>query len=90
MGALHEGHKKLVTEAAAHADRVVVSIYVNPLQFGQGEDFEQYPRDLASDAGFLEEAGVGKSAPQRLTREKSARSLRGQNARATLAGCSPW
>ena len=58
MGALHEGHKKLVTEAAAHADRVVVSIYVNPLQFGQGEDFEQYPRDLASDAGFLEEVGV--------------------------------
>jgi pantoate--beta-alanine ligase len=58
MGALHEGHKKLVTEACAHADRVVVSIYVNPLQFGQGEDFEQYPRDLAQDAGFLREAGV--------------------------------
>jgi pantoate--beta-alanine ligase len=57
MGALHQGHLSLVEEAARACDRVVVTIYVNPLQFGPDEDYEGYPRDLAGDLDKLE--GVG-------------------------------
>jgi pantoate--beta-alanine ligase len=49
MGFLHEGHCSLIREAARACDRVVVSIFVNPLQFGPGEDFARYPRDLKGD-----------------------------------------
>lgn len=58
MGNLHQGHLRLVQEARAAANRVVVSIFVNPLQFGTGEDFERYPRTLETDCALLAEAGV--------------------------------
>ncbi len=58
MGALHEGHLALVDEARRLADRVVMSVFVNPLQFRPGEDFDRYPRDLVGDAGLAAARGV--------------------------------
>ncbi|WP_375625034.1 pantoate--beta-alanine ligase [Bartonella sp. MU37NMGALS] len=58
MGALHDGHLALVQYARAMCDRVLVSIFVNPKQFGPHEDFSQYPRDLKGDCALLKEAGV--------------------------------
>jgi pantoate--beta-alanine ligase len=58
MGALHEGHLSLVELAKANADITVVSVFVNPLQFSPGEDFEKYPRTLPSDQALLEKHNV--------------------------------
>ncbi len=59
MGFLHEGHLSLVTEAGCRADTVVMSLFVNPLQFAPNEDFADYPRDPARDRALASGAGVG-------------------------------
>ncbi|HEY6187010.1 MAG TPA: pantoate--beta-alanine ligase [Pyrinomonadaceae bacterium] len=58
MGALHDGHLSLVREARRMCDVVVVSVFVNPAQFGPGEDFARYPRDLTHDAALLTDYNV--------------------------------
>jgi len=58
MGFLHDGHLSLIRTARDLADRVIVSIFVNPTQFGPNEDFERYPRDLARDKRLCEAEGV--------------------------------
>lgn len=58
MGYLHEGHKSLIDKAVEQNDRVVVSVFVNPIQFGPGEDLATYPRDLERDAALCGAAGA--------------------------------
>lgn len=58
MGYLHEGHKSLIDKAVEDNDRVAVSVFVNPIQFGPSEDLASYPRDLDRDAKLCEDAGA--------------------------------
>ena len=58
MGYLHEGHKSLIDRAVESNDKVVVSVFVNPTQFGPNEDLESYPRDLERDSKLCEDAGA--------------------------------
>lgn len=58
MGALHAGHGSLVRKAREECDQVVVSVFVNPTQFGAGEDFQRYPRDLEADSRLVAELGA--------------------------------
>src|SRR3990172_2229385 len=58
MGALHEGHRSLFVEARRRCERVVASIFVNPLQFGPGEDFDRYPRSFNLDCKIAKEEGI--------------------------------
>lgn len=58
MGFLHSGHLSLLKEGRKRGEKLVLSIFVNPTQFGQGEDFEDYPRDLKQDSQLAEQAGV--------------------------------
>lgn len=58
MGALHEGHMSLMERARKECDRVVTSVFVNPIQFGPGEDYNAYPRDIERDAAIAESKGV--------------------------------
>jgi pantoate--beta-alanine ligase len=58
MGALHEGHRALMRRSFKENDRTVASVYVNPLQFGPGEDFERYPRDLDKDVAVCRDESV--------------------------------
>lgn len=58
MGYLHEGHQSLIKKSVEQNDRTVVSVFVNPMQFGPNEDLESYPRDLDADAKLCEETGA--------------------------------
>ena len=58
MGALHEGHLELIRKSKEQNDLTVCSIFVNPLQFGEGEDFDKYPKTLEADAQKLDQARI--------------------------------
>ncbi|GAB3951331.1 hypothetical protein GCM10027614_53150 [Micromonospora vulcania] len=103
MGALHSGHETLLRAARERADHVLVTVFVNPLQFGPNEDFDRYPRTLEADLEVCRRAGadlvfapsVAEMYPDgqprvRLDPARSAGSWRAPVAPASSTGCSPW
>ena len=102
MGYLHEGHRSLIERAVAENDRVMVSVFVNPIQFAPGEDLESYPRDFEADKKLIEAAGatlVFHPEPSDLyypdactfvNVEASPASCAAKRARRTSAACAPW
>ena len=75
MGALHAGHASLIKKAKETCDKVVVSVFVNPIQFGPNEDFDKYPRTLESDTSLCEEYGAD------IIFAPTAREMYGENTR---------
>ena len=102
MGALHGGHLSLVDEARKRAERVWVSIFVNPTQFNQADDFDRYPRQLERDLAACRDAGVDLVFAPRVEELYSARSqtwvevesltesLCGASRPGTSAASRPW
>ncbi|MDQ0218962.1 pantoate--beta-alanine ligase [Peribacillus cavernae] len=89
MGYLHEGHRRLLTNARRENDLVVLSIFVNPTQFGPNEDFETYPRDMNRDEKIAEEAGVDFiffPAVQEMYHDEPSVNVTVQNRTAVLCG----
>ena len=103
MGALHDGHRALLRAARESAGPVVMSLFVNPAQFGPGEDFARYPRDEGADLAIAAEEGADvvfapdadDDLPARLrdgsrSRPARRRARRPLRARATSAASPPW
>lgn len=91
MGALHAGHLALVQEARSRAEFVVVSIFVNPTQFGPNEDFSRYPRDLDADRRALDDAGVALVfAPEASAMYPAGEATRVTVARLAAPLCGPF
>jgi pantoate--beta-alanine ligase len=91
LGALHHAHQALMQRAREVSDQVVVTIFVNPTQFGPGEDFERYPRDLAGDLAACEQAGVELVfAPERSDMYPPNEATRVSVARLTDGLCGPF
>jgi pantoate--beta-alanine ligase len=91
MGALHEGHVSLVRAAREANDVVIVSIFVNPLQFAPGEDFDRYPRQLQADLALLDPAGVDvvfHPRPERFTPPGRLTSVRVEGLTGVLEGAT--
>ena len=91
LGALHHAHQTLMRAARQVSERVVVTIFVNPTQFGPGEDFERYPRDLSGDLAACEQAGVDLVfAPERSDMYPADEATRVSVSRLTDGLCGPF
>ncbi|MCL2218459.1 MAG: pantoate--beta-alanine ligase [Chitinispirillia bacterium] len=91
MGALHDGHLSLLKTASRHCDNVVMSVFVNPAQFGPAEDFERYPRQLERDCEFVEAAGcdaVFAPSPQEIYPDNYSTYVNVENITGVLCGAS--
>lgn len=89
MGALHEGHESLIKRAVAENDKVVVSVFVNPTQFGPNEDYEAYPRDINKDLSLCMNAGaavVFNPEPSEMYFENKSTSVSVSNLTSVLCG----